>query len=119
MLKPIAFILLTICIFPSDCRNESIVVREPSLCLNEKYVLPLFGTRIIPMTFNRSRLQQLNIHTIRVHTSISDRKVLEFENHRYAKKKSFYLMNNTERKPSLEFYLFQLKENILFYFSRI
>jgi hypothetical protein len=106
MLRTIAFILLTIFIFPSDCLNQSIVVREPSLCVNEKYKISLFGTRIIPMTFNRTLLQELNIHTMRVYASISDRKVLQFENHQYMRKKTFYLMNNTERKSLLKLYLF-------------
>jgi hypothetical protein len=106
MLRTIAFIILTIFIFPSNCLNQSIVVQEPSLCVNEKYIVSLFGTRIIPMTFNRTLLQELNIHTMRVYVSISDRKVLQFENHQYTKKKSFHLMNNTERKSLLKLYLF-------------
>jgi hypothetical protein len=106
MLRSIAFILLTIFIFPSHCRNEPAVVQEPSLCVNEKYTVSLFGTRIIPIRINRRLLQDLNIHTISVHASISDRKVLEFENHQYTKEISFYLINNTERKSSLMLYLF-------------
>ena len=60
--------------------------------------MPLFTTRLLRMTFNRTRLIQLNIRTIRLHAFISNRKVAEFQDHLYTIQQVFYLRNNTKRK---------------------
>ncbi len=89
-------IFLTIFPFPSTCRNQSIVIEEPSLCMNYSYVIPLFSTQILRMTFNRTRFKQLNIHTVHVRASIADRKVAEFDKHRHTIQQVFHLMNSTQ-----------------------
>jgi hypothetical protein len=96
MRRSILFILLIIYISPSDCRNRSIIIKEPSLCVDNTYTIPLFDTQSIRMTFNQTRLRQLNIHTIRIRALIQDRKVAEFENNRHVIKKPLHLSNNNE-----------------------
>ncbi len=98
MRRSIVFILLIISISQSDCRNRSIIIKEPSLCINNTYTIPLFNTQSIPIPFNRTRLKQLNIHTIRIRASIRDRKVAEFRNNHHIIKKVLHLEKNTERK---------------------
>jgi len=98
MSRLIIILFLTIFIFPSDCRNESIILPELSLCLKDKYIMPLYSTRFFRMSFNRTRLKQLNIHTIHIRTTMADPKVANFEDHRTTVKHIFHLMNNTERK---------------------
>jgi hypothetical protein len=98
MRRSILFILLIIYISPSDCRNRSVIIKEPSLCINNTLSIPLFDTQSIRMTFNRTRLKQLHIHTIRIRTSIEDRKVAEFENNRHVIKKVLHLKNNIQGK---------------------
>jgi hypothetical protein len=98
MFRLIIILFLTIFISSSDCRNESIILPELSLCLKDKYIIPLYSTRFFRMTFNRTRLKQLNIHTIHIRTLITDPKVANFDDHRTTVKQIFHLMNNTERK---------------------
>jgi len=96
MPKFIIFIFLTIFICRSDCLNRSIIIQESSLCIKDNYVMPLYSTRFLRMTFNRTRLEQLNIDTLYIRTSIVDQKVANFEDHQYTVKKIFHLMHNTE-----------------------
>jgi hypothetical protein len=98
MSKLVIFIFLTIFIFPSDCQNEPIILPESSLCLKDNYVMPLYSTQIFRITLNQTRLKQLNIHTIRIRTSIVDPNIANFEDHRPVLKQTFHLMNNTEGK---------------------
>jgi len=98
MPRLIIFIFLTIFIFSSDCQNPSIIIPDLSLCIKDNYVMPLYTTRFLRMTFNRTRLNQLNIHTISVRTSIVDQKVADFEDHLPTVIKVFHLLNNTEGK---------------------
>jgi hypothetical protein len=98
MLKLRLLIFSIIFIFPSDCRQQSIILRKPSLCINDTYNIPLFGTKFIRITLNRTRLDQLDVHTVRLRASIADTKVLQFEDRRRTIRKVFDLMNDTHRK---------------------
>jgi hypothetical protein len=92
------FLFLIICVCSSNCQQQSIVIQESSACTKNNYKIPLFSTEILRMTFNQTRLRQLNIHTLHIRASIANRKVAEFENHRYTIKKVFHLMNTTSGK---------------------
>jgi sodium/bile acid cotransporter 3/5 len=50
------------------------------------------------MKFNQTQLRQLNIHMIYIQASINNRKVAEFEDHRYTIIKVFHLINTTSGK---------------------
>ena len=79
-------------------RQLSIDIQQSTGCINESYVISLFSTRIIHMTFNQTRLKQLNIHTVHLRTSIADPKVAEFYGHHPTIKKSFRIIDTIERK---------------------
>ena len=80
--------------------TTSIVIEQLPTCINESYVIPLFSSRIIYMTFNQSRLRQLNIYTVHLRTSIVDRKVAQFEGHHQIIRKTFAINNPTNGKSS-------------------
>lgn len=71
-------------------------------CMNGSYVIPLFSTRIIHMTFNQTRLKELNIHTVHLRTAIADRKVAEFDGHHQTIRKSFRISDIEERKDKCQ-----------------
>jgi len=98
MSRLIIILFLTIFIFPSDCQNEVIISPELSSCLKNNFTMPLYSTRFFRMIFNRTQLEQSNIHTISIRTSIANPKAANFEDHRKIIKQTFHLMNNTERK---------------------
>ena len=49
------------------------------------------------MTFNQTRLKQLNIHTIHLRTYIADRKIAEFQGRHHTVRTTFHLTNTTSR----------------------
>ena len=98
MFRLIFFIFFIIFILPIDCQNGSSVLQKPSLCINNTYTIPLFSTKNIRMTFNRTRLRQLNIHALIVYVSIEDRKVAEFQDHRHTVRRIYRITNDTECK---------------------
>jgi hypothetical protein len=98
MLRLILFIFLIIFIFPINCQPRSIALQEPSLCINNSYVIPLFSIRNFRMTLNRTRLRQLNIHTVSVYATIADRKIAEFQNRRQTIRKVYHIPNDTQGK---------------------
>lgn len=92
------FSLILLAFSFANGRTLSIDIQQSMGCINESYVIPLFSTRIIHMTFNQTRLKQLNIHTVHLRTSIADRKVAEFYGHHPTIKKSFRIIDTSERK---------------------
>lgn len=98
MFRLILFIFLIIFILPIDCQNGSTVLQKPSLCINNTYTISLFSTRNFRITFNRTRLRQLNIHTLSLYVSIEDRKVADFQDHRHIMRRIYRLPNDTECK---------------------
>lgn len=95
MSRLIIFIFLLISIFSLKCRSQSIVTQESSLCIKDNYSIPLFSTQNLRMTFNGTRLKQLKIHTIRIRTSIIDKNVADFEDHRQTIRKVIRITNNS------------------------
>ncbi|CAF3448050.1 unnamed protein product [Rotaria sp. Silwood1] len=80
-----------------------------SLCINNNsFTIPLFTTRMLRMKFNRTRLKQLNIHTIRLHAFISDQKVAEFQDHRDKIEKVFHLTKNIKQYDNESIMIYNL-----------
>ncbi|CAF3651637.1 unnamed protein product [Adineta steineri] len=111
MVRSIVFIFLIVLINVSDCQITSVAIEKPSLCITGTYIVPLFSTKIIRTTFNRTYLKQLNIHEIHIYAIISDQKVAEFENHRSITEKTFRISNNTKLNNNKPMIVYNLKIN--------
>lgn len=98
MFKFLVILLLINLIVPSTCRAPSTVKQESNIASSKTYAIPLFGTKSLPFSVNRSRLQEFNVRTILLHAWILDHKVAQFEDGRYQLEKFFYLTTNTESK---------------------
>ncbi|CAF0735519.1 unnamed protein product [Rotaria sordida] len=109
MFRFIVLLLLTTFIFPSNGQSRSIINQESSLCTKKSHTIPLFTTLILRMTFNQTRLKQLNIQTMSIYASISDRKTAEFQNHRDIIEEVFHLMKNIEKYNNKSIMTYNLK----------
>jgi hypothetical protein len=104
MSKPI-LLLLTVLILslPSRCRTGSIVGMNTSLCLNTSYIIPLFDTKHLRMTINRTRLLYNRIRTLHISTSIADPQVAEFDHRHHHVDQIFHLTHDGKGKPRMFF----------------
>ena len=99
MLKFQVFVCFILCIYSTNGKFQSIVMEESTVCTKDNYKIPLFSTENLRITFNQTRLRQLNVHTIHIRAEIDNQKVAEFENQGDTINKVFHLINTTSGKP--------------------
>ena len=88
--------VLIVAILPCDGQLKSLAPIDLLSCPNQTHDVPLFSSKHLPITFDRTELRQKGIHTVRVHASIVDGKVAEFRGHGQTVQKVFHLDRNDD-----------------------
>jgi len=67
------------------------VYSHENLCIQDKYIIPLFSTKIIRLNINQIRLKQFNFERLSIRAKIADKTIAKFHNDRSMINKRFYL----------------------------